>query len=169
MLIFLDVDGVLNTTEHDVDIKQPLTDKEKELFAFLKETSILSNAYLIFAIKGIEDHLVANLEDLYQASKADIILSSSWRKHFSISEMNAILQYHGFSGEIKDITRWKMSYVARGQEIKWYLEDHPTDKFVILDDDPSPDYFDLNNFINTDPTVGLTVKDVEAAKKILGV
>ena len=127
-VIFLDVDGVLNTQF-----------SESRCCGFI----------------GIDDSKVKLLKEIVDATGAKIILSSSWRYGWERDEescdqlaiyMNKKLanrQLH-----ILDKTKEYMKsddknvkYCDRGSEIKEWLSRHPNiDKWVVLDDDIFDDY-----------------------------
>jgi len=77
-LIFLDFDGVLNCLTYFKSEK------------FLEETKGMSDTELM--LKYIWYHIdptrVALLNNLIKETKAEVVVSSSWRLHYSIEELN---------------------------------------------------------------------------------
>lgn len=91
------------------------------------------------------------------------VLSSSWRKLFTIEEMNNILICEGFKGFLID--RTPSSNHNRGFEIRTWLENNVGEdfenlcKFVILDDDKDMGSL-LPHLIKTSWEDGLTEVEV---------
>ena len=166
-VIFLDVDGVLNST-----------------------ASLMSD-------DSLEEALLLNLKTLVEKTDAKIVLSSSWRVMFNAlrSLMNRLGNLGMFIfGMTQDGVSWKWAKqhhlkpsekyhdvytnwegkkfdisTDRGLEIyKWLDEHKDVESFVILDDED----FDIKNYfpkqlVKTNFNTGLTAADVEAAYKIL--
>ena len=168
-VIFLDIDGVLN-----------------------------SDASLMVDYR-VEGDLILNLKYLVDKTDAKIILSSSWRLYFkplrklmdkldkvnlhisgmtqdsvsldwikeqgyehSLKYVDDVVQYDGF-----ETTRVKVSH-DRGAEILKWLSEHDVESFVILDDEgiDIKSYFS-KEFVKTNFHKGLTKEDVEKAISIL--
>jgi hypothetical protein len=152
--LFLDVDGVLNTTN-------------------LKSSRILGHSKN-GAILPINDALVNNLKYLYDKYDLNLVLSSTWRedaktkrvitqvlleKQMLLTGATPILS--GNEGE-EDVE------VIRPREILSYVKKHihPRDKWVAVDD------LDLHlkktHFVQTSDKQGLTTKPMDKIEKILG-
>lgn len=141
--IFLDIDGVLNNDR--TVTKSP-------------------DGYV-----GISDNLCKRLEKIIKATNAKVVLTSSWKDCSSPQDlvyMRKRLKRHlalpvGQTSEKRP--------TLRGTGIREYLENHPCDEYVILDD------YSFNfeeerlqeHTIITDGSKGLTNDDVERAIKIL--
>lgn len=141
--IFLDVDGVLNC------------DSTKALSP---------NGYV-----GISDKLVKRLKKILDSTNAKIVLSSDWRlsNDDDYKYLAQKLKYKA-NAEIYSKTP-DVSWLRRGYEIRKWLFERNVDNYVILDDIK---FYDFNgslaeHFVLTDPAVGLTDANVEAAIKIL--
>jgi len=135
--LFLDVDGVLNN----------YTTKEK-----------LANG-----ITGIDPVNVANLNKIIQRVDVEIVLSSTWRLFYSLSDLNRVFKRAGFEGEIRSRTIEIMAAYNRGEEIQEWLAKHPdVTYFVILDDDNDMDHL-IDHLVQIDPEVGLTETDAKKA------
>lgn len=118
-VIFLDIDGVVNSARW---------------LHYLHE-----NQLDICRRDHLEPAAVAKLNRL---AVYDFVLSSSWRHVVDVEEMQEMLAFHGFTGRLVGRTPFgsemrpdpnRVGY-ARGYEIQQYLDDHPCDRFVILDD-----------------------------------
>lgn len=151
-IIFLDIDGVLN---HD---------------RFYHER--FENRYVDGAIEypysEIDPSSVKNLNQLISDTNAKIVISSTWR-HDGIDYCKKVLEFHGFVGDIIDITPTiRNNDCLRGNEIhKWIKENESLigshynfTEYVILDDDSDMLYWQRNNFILVDRSVGLYLHGV---------
>ena len=141
-IIFLDVDGVLNSEY--INARSP-------------EGHV-----------GVMDSKVKLLSKLVEETNADVVISSDWRliKDADYQYLINKLRYKGHI-EIKGETP-NLSWSHRGTEIKSYLDDHPTDAWVVLDDIVFSDFEIVEgHLVLTDPEFGLTEADVEKAKRIL--
>lgn len=174
-ILFLDFDGVLNSDEycpHSTEYIQkcknsfnPRQVREKGLQYKIKSFyELMSN------------QLVERLNIITNATSCKIVLSTSWRLNY----YNVILDYKsyiGITGEIIDRTpeiktQYGMPKLSeRGREINLWLKRNPTEKYVILDDNPHGDcYFTENQIpylIETDGKIGLTLDDTVNAIRIL--
>lgn len=154
-IIFLDVDGVLNSQSYLLGWK--------ENYNFEHE---------------IDEECVKNLKTIVDKTGADIVLSSSWRRlkddHELAIHLNTILDKYGLhiSGKTpsihgnrpEEIKVWLDNYISKGNRIK---------SFVILDDEFYDEYkkYGLeNNVVKTsfyEENGGLRMEHVEKAVCIL--
>lgn len=155
-IIFLDVDGVLNSQSYHLRCK--LNDNSEW---------------------EIDEECVKNLKTIVDKTGADIVLSSTWRRmkdsHRLSIRLNMILDKYGLhiSGKTpwlhgerpKEIKTWLDNYISKGNGIK---------SFVILDDDFSVDEYKKygleNNVVKTsfyEENGGLRMEHVEKAIYIL--
>lgn len=121
-VIFLDIDGVLNTLD-----------------TFVRKKHLHGNV-------EIDEDRVLRLKQIIDETDAKIVLSSSWRVYYDdnliphgkgILLNNVLKQYELF---IYDKTPNKVG--IREKEIQSYLDSHDIEKFIILDDEIS----DLESF-----------------------
>lgn len=150
--IFLDIDGVLNTENNIVLLKE------------LGEGIIDDICFAKF-----DDRCVKYLDLIIKKTNAKIIISSTWRK-LGLDEMINIWKHKNLPGEIYDLTfsndtskkdeqreilsQWKDEGICRGHEIEAYLKTHPEiTNYVILDDDT--DMLPHQNFVQCNFTHGL--------------
>ncbi len=144
MLIFLDVDGVLNT-----------------------EADWARRVY------SLNSRCVATFTEMLKAlPHPEIVLSSTWRNGIARDGTTAVhiddlIRALSPAG----ITRLDRTAVApdgsRSKEIDHYLRRHPADEYIILDDDPS--LFELGaktpHLYLTSAKTGLTEADVKKIRK----
>lgn len=148
-IIFLDIDGVLATSES---------------YKIISE--IDGKRYSSFDAKAVN-----NLNILLARTNANVVISSTWRKFYSIELLSKIFKHEGVDCNIVGRTQSMLTDLDRGAEIKAYLFVNPADKFVIIDDDINDiiEYFPDNTvhvekgFIHN----GLTPQNIKQAGEIL--
>lgn len=161
-IIFLDIDGVLATTEYLKDGYWALNPEKQKLFS-----------------------------EIIKQTEAKIVISSSWRKH-TLEDTKDYMSEAGFlfTDEIIGVTIRAYHYIEkgihlsipRGVEIKQWIDtnihsnngrDFARKKlrfdynYLILDDDNDMLLEHKNNFIRTNGNIGLTEKEVLQAINIL--
>jgi hypothetical protein len=153
-ILFLDFDGVLNSKQHLLAVK----DRK------IKGADNLNDANLFYMKRDVNynnmwalNYLLKEVPDL------KIVISSAWRLHYDISEFKDLFKIFKLpSARIIGKTDKKMSS-ERYHEIKWWLEDHKdVEQWIAVDDHPI--FFlgtdEFKNQYLTDPWVGLTMPDV---------
>ena len=161
-VIFLDIDGVLNTKWWYTQMDRN-TPKDKYGYTF-------------------DPRSVANLKKIIDETGADIVISSSW-KSFGLSELEEMWQNRELPGKLIDITPNSVSdemllnadldhmelFHIRGMEIKEWLDKHgkKVSHYVIIDDMDNFLPEQQSHFVQTDPEVGITEEDANMAIKIL--
>lgn len=157
-VVFLDIDGVLNSIQ----------------------------SHLYHEYRQQENHhalcpiATSNLSWLVRTHDLEIVISSTWRKYHETEWIKEHLETYSIPGEkIRGITPIlhgpnKGTYVDRGLEIAKFMEvwhskgfDH-IEKFVIIDDNSDMAHL-KDNLVQTNPLHGLTVKDLIKCQDILGV
>lgn len=138
-ILFLDIDGVLNSYQYMISSKSMFGAQAK---------SLDPNACLL-------------LEEIIVSSGCKVVLSSSWRKLVSFRQIESWIRQRGCpSIEIIDKTPSLGGF--RGEEIQaWLFENsNLVDKFVIVDDDS--DMGELSEFlVQTSFEFGLTKSKVQ--------
>ena len=171
-IIFLDVDGVLN---HNAWYKWVMSHPE-----FLKEGGH----------KNIDPRSVERIIKICDETGARIVLSSSWRLwefYQTLKNLNRIRDLRPILNYMVGITE-RTEDRFRGQEIKYFLnncrkgnfmtttgnnlkkadiEFVQFPKYIILDDDTDMLEEQEAVFLHIDDRVGITIKDVDKAIKIL--
>lgn len=147
-IIFLDVDGVLNSIN--------------KLIETYKQTNKPHSGYSY----PFDESCLENLELLVRTTNSKIVITSTWRKNTEGRNtlINALKKY-GLDKEVVGYT--PIMGEIRGIEIKKFLSTlNYKPNFIILDDDT--DMGDLlTHLIKINKQVGLTSKDVEEAIKKL--
>jgi hypothetical protein len=154
-VIFLDMDGVMNSTKS------------------------MQSHQGGFGMTQIDPRAAARLEKLVKATGAKIVISSSWRHIFNLKQIQDMLRKIGAPEAARAIVdRTPVGEGNRGAEIQEWLEldperstvdpDHePVEAYVILDDTNDMTPQQQANLVHTNPQVGLTDEDVMEAISIL--
>jgi hypothetical protein len=160
-LIFLDIDGVLNST--DWCNRRPLQ-------GLLPPTS----AAQAILEERLDPTSIGYLHELVLATGARIVISSSWRLRMSVAELQSLFEHYGVArtaliGGTPQLIAEPDSLrrVIRGDEVaRWRQDHHETiPAYLCLDDDA--DYHPDQPLVRTNPDYGLRPCDVAAGAKIL--
>ncbi len=156
-IIFLDIDGVLRTHKSDLEWSEKLN------------TSIYRGVNRLF-----DKELVDNLNEVIFLTKAKIVVTSNWRIHLSLDELQKIFKDRGVIGEV--IGKTGLGHLKsgspipignRGLEIQDWLNSNSFTKYLVIDDQIT----DIINIIpgwkviKVNPQIGFV--DVERALDIL--
>lgn len=159
-IIFLDVDGVLNS--------------EDDLMIY-REKNVITGC-IMYA--EVEDRPLKLLKEIVDKTSANIVVSSSWRIGCERSGRERIFgkglyeklekRLRDYGMEIYDITPSLGTGTQRGDEIREWLSKHQIENFIILDDDSDMrEYVEMENFIHTTYKHGLTEELKDKAIEIL--
>lgn len=147
-IIFLDIDGVLNST--------------RSLIANGGYGSIFDHD----SWKELDPVAVKLISHVAKETGSDIVLSSSWR---ILANKKDIIAFQDFLGvSIIDVTPQSKDD-TRGEEIKQWLENckEDIDAFCIVDDDSDMLPEQEGNFVQTDERIGLTWQNCEDIMLVL--
>ena len=139
-VIFLDVDGVLNSAQDGYSIRLKTDSHLKLLQYIVKETG------------------------------AKIVLSSSWRIGFTPASKNLLARFKEYGLELMDCTPELSSSCRGDEIRKWLNEietEYSVERFAILDDESNMAEFTEMNLIQTDTNVGLQKADAVRCIKLL--
>jgi hypothetical protein len=161
-LVFLDVDGVLNGPRN-----YAAWHKANSALDPYDNAAWQKNEHILF-----DRECVARLNCITEATGAEIVISSSWRKHYwnRWPEFLELLRFVGVTGAIigrtPEIPRWA-DYAEdrweRGDEIQdWLMENVAEAQVAILDDDSDMTVV-LEHFVHTN---GLGLQDQDTVKAI---
>lgn len=148
-VIFLDVDGVLNSRRYMVRLNGEFNCVPK--------------------YKQIDPILAKRLNKITDATGAYLVLSSTWRILFKrIVEIRELFAKAGVTGNFLGST--PIDNNKRGMQIAEWMDKHssiyPIEKFIILDDDSDMEHL-ISSLIQTDNRYGLTYSNVNQAIKAL--
>lgn len=157
-VIFLDVDGVLNSEKFYR--KRGAPD-----YRFEDEPE--------YPLCEFDPEAVELLNKIIEETGAKIVVSSTWRIGRTVGELIRLFREVGIEGYVIDRTgvlrdRKEYEKVVRGTEIKTWLDQFPeVESYIIIDDDNDMLPEQQKNFIKTSFWVGLTPELVEKSIKIL--
>ena len=141
-IIFLDIDGVLNSNNFYVNFYEKHEKKD------------LCN--------DIDPRAVEILNRLCEEIKAKVVISSCWRIGSTTEEMQKAFNDLGCTFEIIGVTPIINFSMCRGLEVQEWIsrnidyKNFPYDNYVIIDDDSDFFIHQEKHFFNTDNFVGLT-------------
>jgi len=155
--IFLDIDGVITTNREMMQNQMKFWLKNPDA----KELRIPYN---------FNKKCVQILNEILQETECQIVLSSDWRHHWTLDELDKIFKWNKVIQSPIDVTgnypkSFKNLEEDRANEIDLYIEEHNIKNFVILDDLPLSPHLKNNNFIICKDTEGL--KQTNHKNKIL--
>jgi hypothetical protein len=143
MVIFLDIDGVLNSLN---------SMKSGDWISALDHTNW-------------ERPALDALQRIVDETGADIVISSTWRKHQpDPTWWNEQFELAGLRAECIGTTGDAFNGF-RGREIFHYVLANDIDKFIILDDDR--DFYKGQPFLHVSMDTGLTMEDARVASAFL--
>jgi hypothetical protein len=167
-VIFLDVDGVLNSERFG----RTLDEQHRQL-----GHHAVCECFRL--TRQIDRVAVARLNRLIAETGAKIVVSSTWRKLLDPPELHRVLVEHGLVAEIIGETPdgpndpemlaayGHIDRVFRGHEIDAWLGKHPeVESFVILDDNSDMEMH-KNRLVQTDCEEGLLDEHVDLAICVL--
>ena len=158
-ILFLDIDGVINTVGAECGFRECYGVTEEKIFT----TKVNSRVLLA---QTFDPAALWYLRDIVEKTGCKIVISSTWRHGETLESMKGwfncpvikeaiIDKTPSFSSlshpELKD----RRGYVQRGEEIKWWVDQHPEiTAYAVLDDDSDMDVV-YKNFFETDSYDGL--------------
>lgn len=155
-VIFLDIDGVVNTL---MISREPIGNSRGQI----------KRGEFYFDLCSPSDGRVSNtqavlwLEKICRDNDCKIVLSSTWRHDYALA-VNALYN-SGLSRDIKFIGKTPYLGTERGEEIAAFLRGHPEiTSFVILDDDRDMGEL-INHLVQTDVDAGINMGTVMAVAK----
>lgn len=152
-VIFLDIDGVLNTGEW--------------LHRNMTFTGSLSEMPEEWWVGLLDPSLVENLNDLIRQTGAEVVISSSWRRYNDPVTLQRVLEGAGFCGKVIGATVARFSSTPRGFAVReWLHENVGVESFVILDDRSDVEPFSAYH-VKTEPDTGFHIGLVPEAVTIL--
>ena len=153
-VIFLDIDGVLNTPSSESRCGEYI---------------------------GIDDEKVEKLKKIVEKTKAEIVLISTWKKYwrkeeklkplqdYSATYLDEKLAKQGLKAIDKTKDKSDGRYLSRGESILEYVYRNNVENYIILDDCQFDyDGCDLtDNYIKTNQIEGLSEQQVKVACETL--
>lgn len=144
-VIFLDIDGVLRTHKSD-----------KEWYGQNIPTNVFNRKF--------SPNSINILNEIIKLTNARLIISSTWREHYSINELRKIFTNNGYKYDIYDITT-KLGY--RGEEIQYWLDTHDVNRYIVVDDNIKEISKNINNKRIVECLNGLTEKEFQTIIRLM--
>ena len=175
-VIFLDIDGVLNSETH----LRRLDEQHRQLGHTDPARPKHETTCECYRLEcQIDRDAVVRLNRLVAETGAKIVISSSWRKLMDPPELHRVLENHGLVAEIIGetpdghndpamlATFGHIDRIFRGHEIDLWLKQHPeVTRFVVLDDS-SDMAMHKNRLVQTDCEEGLLDEHVDLAIRMM--
>lgn len=159
-IFFLDIDGVLAT--------------DYELFDIITKDFMNDNTWAkeLNVPYPFNKDCVNAFNNILINTDAEIVLSSDWKIHWTLEQLNIIFKENGVIKSPIDITSKKrISYTNyekdRAYQIEKYIKDNNIEKYVIVDDMLIDIYFytSKEKFVRTDSLDG--INNIDVKNKIL--
>jgi hypothetical protein len=149
-VLFLDIDGVLNS---------------REWYLRNKENIITNSGFMYRHQEELDPKACALVNELCTEFSLAIVISSTWRRLHTIGEIQMMLANKGLHAPVIGATP-QLRGGFRGQEVDEWLYDNPgVTKHVILDDDG--DFKPEQPLVLTNWEHGVRLVDIEKAKELL--
>lgn len=169
--LFLDVDGVLNTFGTHGDDCAELPPALLSL-ALREATSDAYMRHLRYNYMAILDGKIALLNEVLRAvPEVQLVMSSDWRRNFSLGIQNELFKARGL---IKPFVSYTLIFpkAERGDEIEAWLDDHAdgvaNTVFAVVDDQSRDNLIPVRHrLITTGSWVGLLPEHVTALINML--
>lgn len=148
-IIFLDVDGVLNSRRWFTETKQRQTREN--------------------AIAEIDPSAAARVQALVNRTRARIVVSSTWRLLYQLHDLRRMFEHRGLHAPLFDRTPPTVGDNRRGDDIQAWLDAHAAlgiEGMVILDDDSDMKHL-KPWLVQTSFDEGLRDEHVERAAEVL--
>lgn len=138
MLILLDIDGVMVPA------------------SAWKRPEFLNDGFPVFSNRATEA-----LQKIISETSATLLLTTSHKSNYSISEWNAIFKLRGITvTKIERLEENSLNTNRKDEILNWFSSTNSKEKFVIIDDDKSLNALPSNlkeKLVLTSPLVGLTM------------
>ena len=151
-IIFLDFDGVMDTSYYDHILSKegkPGNDEYGAVF---------------------DPYCIRNLKRIIEETEADIVVSSSWKYMMSYQDFLNMWKDRGLPGFITDVTPNPVDRRKRGDEIDAWIEECKTEcQYVIIDDLEANNFNEhqISRLLIVNPFFGLDEETAERAIQIL--
>lgn len=153
MIIFLDIDGVLNSTRWS----------EERPLRGLTPPRLAQEA---LDEERIDPDCVERLRGVVRRTGARLVLTSTWRHRMDVPEFVQLFALYGWNeAPVVGITPY-IAGLIRGDEVEaWLGNNNYAGPYVCVDDDA--DFRVGQPFVRTNPEMGLTSLDAERCIEVL--
>ncbi len=178
-ILFLDIDGVLNSTEFmkatHKGYGKPPTRWERQLISKALEHWEAPHMELPKARRIIQNDIrqldraaIKRLNEIIRQTGAKIVISSTWRMWYRTPGLQLILSSFGLQGDVIACTEVSPSR-HRAREIRTWLEETSlkVESFVAIDDDSGDMVEIADRLVKTSCLTGLLDEHIKRAVEIL--
>jgi len=153
-IIFLDFDGVLNSEAYS-DFCKDVLGYDNGYGGFFQIEDDITREVVKF------DPLTLRiLQYILDETDAKIVISSTWRELHPLHRIKEMLALYGIDPDrVIGVTASNGRQAFRGDEVNLFLRAY--DSYVILDD--GTDFYPDQTRVQTNPDIGLTWNDADAA------
>jgi histidinol phosphatase-like enzyme len=160
-IIFLDIDGVLATH------KQYMMNKKK----FWDKNPVAKELKIPYPF---DPKCVKVFNEILDVTGADIVLSSDWKTHWELTDIDKIFKFNGVKKSPIEFTTNDMVSFGnivknRAYQIGKYIQDHNITNYVVIDDLNISSFMSITNdqdkFVLTDDFEG--IKKLSLKNKII--
>ncbi len=162
-VLFLDMDGVLNSQKFFDSLKQEPKDRMPPPGLHMGTFTWMIDSVAVSLLNTI----------LERTGNPRVVISSSWRWYWTDEQIATMLQAKGFAGDIIGHTPFEVVLPegieehARGHEIQAWLDEHKdVERFVILDDTDDMAHL-VDQLVQSTWELGLQSEHVEPAVAML--
>lgn len=146
-VIFLDFDGVLNSSDNQAAMGyEKKTENTEIIYGFtMDEYGVL-----------FDERCVRWLSYIVGVTRSKFVISSTWRL-MGLEKLKAMWKHRDLPGEVIGVTPWHLDTDKRGDQIKYWLQSNKVDSYCIIDDVNEMLDEQQEFFVKTDYEFGLTM------------
>jgi len=141
---------------------------------FLDIDGVLNRDHRYYEDVAIEPRLAARVARLVTKLDAQVVVSSDWRHHYTLPELQAILNHFGIASRrvlgTTVVPQWQGMGV-RGREIEQWLQGHGQPVRLAILDDNHEGRFNMDVvrewFVKTNPRKGVLPANIQQAHALL--
>lgn len=146
-ILFLDVDGVLNS---------------RDFLRQSRDRACGANSHIERSLSQLDPTAVRLVSDFVDAQDLRVVISSSWRRLHTLTELNGLLTAAGWEAALPIDVTFELMSGHRGDEIALWLSEHSeVTNHVILDDDA--DFLESQHLVRTSMETGATHEHIDLA------
>lgn len=148
-VLFLEIEGVLNSRNY--------LSENPDVIEQLHEAK--NPADIEDPAKLFDPATIAVLNRIIEDVDPTVVLTASWRQHFTRGEIESFLRERGYEGRIDaTIREGDQINPEKNELIMWSEQETDPDQFLVVD---TRDLRGIQNLHRVDPSTGLTTEDAD--------
>ena len=150
-VIFLDIDGVLQPTTYENRFNHDLDKLCEDLSLKYQDENYLEiDKYDVGAVYyDWKEEAVNNLKRLLDETKAEIVLSSTWKRYNTFDNLKRLFKIHELDTFLVEIVPFVQYEGNKKDDLIKYLNNHPDlTRYVVIDDMNMEEFFS-GHFVHT--------------------